>query len=115
MIRRPPRSTLFPYTTLFRSPGRQVRRRVDRAVVSHEEQRGGMDLEVEMGRSPRRVAGVADEADHVPPAHLGAVPGQGRERRKMSVVELVALGVAQPQAVAADLLPADRKEDRKSV
>src|SRR3712207_7205406 len=24
MIRRPPRSTLFPYTTLFRSHGRQV-------------------------------------------------------------------------------------------
>src|SRR5260221_10790319 len=24
MIRRPPRSTLFPYTTLFRSQGRQV-------------------------------------------------------------------------------------------
>src|SRR5258708_30545392 len=24
MIRRPPRSTLFPYTTLFRSPTRQV-------------------------------------------------------------------------------------------
>src|SRR5258707_10606358 len=23
MIRRPPRSTLFPYTTLFRSPGRK--------------------------------------------------------------------------------------------
>src|SRR2546422_1735806 len=26
MIRRPPRSTLFPYTTLFRSPDPQVRR-----------------------------------------------------------------------------------------
>src|SRR2546428_12415326 len=26
MIRRPPRSTLFPYTTLFRSPGLHVRR-----------------------------------------------------------------------------------------
>src|SRR3712207_8759264 len=25
MIRRPPRSTLFPYTTLFRSPDEQVR------------------------------------------------------------------------------------------
>src|SRR5260221_6039945 len=25
MIRRPPRSTLFPYTTLFRSPGRADR------------------------------------------------------------------------------------------
>src|SRR3712207_8822012 len=24
MIRRPPRSTLFPYTTLFRSPGRRT-------------------------------------------------------------------------------------------
>src|ERR1043166_2744 len=36
MIRRPPRSTLFPYTTLFRSvadrvvdDGREIRRRVD--------------------------------------------------------------------------------------
>src|SRR2546430_4333550 len=27
MIRRPPRSTLFPYTTLFRSPRRGVRAR----------------------------------------------------------------------------------------
>src|SRR5258707_5905443 len=27
MIRRPPRSTLFPYTTLFRSSGRAFRRR----------------------------------------------------------------------------------------
>src|SRR3712207_8007772 len=26
MIRRPPRSTLFPYTTLFRSPARALRR-----------------------------------------------------------------------------------------
>src|SRR6266705_2554642 len=27
MIRRPPRSTLFPYTTLFRSPGHEGRHR----------------------------------------------------------------------------------------
>src|SRR2546428_13211075 len=35
MIRRPPRSTLFPYTTLFRSPIREVRSLqdlVDKAV-----------------------------------------------------------------------------------
>src|SRR5256885_5486985 len=31
MIRRPPRSTLFPYTTLFRSPWRSVRPQVDGA------------------------------------------------------------------------------------
>src|SRR6266542_5869724 len=30
MIRRPPRSTLFPYTTLFRSPGRWGCRRLRR-------------------------------------------------------------------------------------
>src|SRR5256885_14270954 len=30
MIRRPPRSTLFPYTTLFRSRPRQVDRRTGR-------------------------------------------------------------------------------------
>src|SRR3712207_7838722 len=34
MIRRPPRSTLFPYTTLFRSVGK-------RAVVGQEEEPGG--------------------------------------------------------------------------
>src|SRR5690348_17514272 len=31
MIRRPPRSTLFPYTTLFRPAGRAGRSRADRA------------------------------------------------------------------------------------
>src|SRR5256885_2742745 len=34
MIRRPPRSTLFPYTTLFRSPGGPFDR--ERAPVSEE-------------------------------------------------------------------------------
>src|SRR3712207_7458656 len=44
MIRRPPRSTLFPYTTLFRSRGRDARerhvdalRRLAAAVEQHEE------------------------------------------------------------------------------
>src|SRR3712207_8111663 len=32
MIRRPPRSTLFPYTTLFRSPGVRRQPRVDGAA-----------------------------------------------------------------------------------
>src|SRR5574337_1484503 len=38
MIRRPPRSTLFPYTTLFRSE-RRVPRHVD--VVAHATAHGG--------------------------------------------------------------------------
>src|SRR2546426_3610161 len=36
MIRRPPRSTLFPYTTLFRSRQRRQQRRVARPLL-HEQ------------------------------------------------------------------------------
>src|SRR3712207_5336439 len=36
MIRRPPRSTLFPYTTLFRSPGFMVGTKVEQAgIIRH--------------------------------------------------------------------------------
>src|SRR5438034_8098823 len=35
MIRRPPRSTLFPYTTLFRSPTTLDMPRVDTILVQH--------------------------------------------------------------------------------
>src|SRR6266571_8168907 len=41
MIRRPPRSTLFPYTTLFRS------RRADRPERRHRESRPGWDARSE--------------------------------------------------------------------
>src|SRR3712207_7548555 len=37
MIRRPPRSTLFPYTTLFRSAHQAVRQLVEAAVVRVDE------------------------------------------------------------------------------
>src|SRR2546430_9768134 len=43
MIRRPPRSTLFPYTTLFRSP------RVSRARIRP----GGQAAEPQPGSGPR--------------------------------------------------------------
>src|SRR5260221_5693964 len=37
MIRRPPRSTLFPYTTLFRSPRRKARNRRARGGLPDDE------------------------------------------------------------------------------
>src|SRR5437867_10719031 len=37
MLRRPPTSTLFPYTTLFRSFGNKLRRPLD----GHEDEAGG--------------------------------------------------------------------------
>src|SRR5256885_11095750 len=54
MIRRPPRSTLFPYTTLFRSPptARQLRR-PDPAVHFRESLRPGPRPRYAVGR-PRR-------------------------------------------------------------
>src|SRR5258708_9081983 len=39
MIRRPPRSTLFPYTTLFRSDGSNKLNRSRKARVSYKVQR----------------------------------------------------------------------------
>src|SRR5947199_8132260 len=53
MIRRPPRSTLFPYTTLFRSAVRKAH--------------------------PRRLPGGAELGDH--PAQAGALPGSVRRVR----------------------------------
>src|SRR3712207_8178062 len=55
MIRRPPRSTLFPYTTLFRSSGRRGRRgggRLLRGLREHVIKGGG----AARGRRRRRGA-----------------------------------------------------------
>src|SRR5256885_12183958 len=46
MIRRPPRSTLFPYTTLFRSSGTA--------------KFGGIEYTVRMNGSPDAIAGLGD-------------------------------------------------------
>src|SRR5690349_23583256 len=58
MIRRPPRSTLFPYTTLFRSPGDLERRAVEHVALHVDrdergagEQRIGVRV-ADAGRSP---------------------------------------------------------------
>src|SRR3712207_6863082 len=55
MIRRPPRSTLFPYTTLFRSDALGLRdppHLVDRAAHLEQEVPGGLGAE-----APRELAG----------------------------------------------------------
>src|SRR5690349_22882475 len=57
MIRRPPRSTLFPYTTLFRS---QVE--VGDALAEIETDKASMELEAEdAGVLTRIIAGEGDE------------------------------------------------------
>src|SRR3712207_8434624 len=72
MIRRPPRSTLFPYTTLFRSPG----------VV----QVGALDLVADEQRH-REGERQPREADDPHPVH-GAVPEGVRRRSEEHTSEL---------------------------
>src|SRR2546426_9658123 len=70
MIRRPPRSTLFPYTTLFRSVAREVHERQDvgrgRAASVHDEVRV-------LGGDLRAVDPLALEPALLdqPPGHVG--------------------------------------------
>src|SRR3712207_8966343 len=63
MIRRPPRSTLFPYTTLFRSRGAQHRARghIDRFACNGDEGAGrkGGTIDEGDGRDATTEQGVA--------------------------------------------------------
>src|SRR3712207_8310924 len=75
MIRRPPRSTLFPYTTLFRScPVTGLERRVRAAqleqhlhvgaLAAHQQQVGGRyHREARHGREPSRLGDWARDAE----------------------------------------------------
>src|SRR3712207_7488726 len=72
MIRRPPRSTLFPYTTLFRSPGATG---VDRALwvdADDAHPSAGDLLEVAAGAADR--AAGADAGDEAGDPAVGLLP-----------------------------------------
>src|SRR3712207_8787840 len=69
MIRRPPRSTLFPYTTLFRSGG---------GARAQGRDRPGL---------PQRAAPRARGGHHLPGALRGAGPARERCERERERVE----------------------------
>src|SRR2546427_7631433 len=58
MIRRPPRSTLFPYTTLFRSPGRLAR--AARVGARRRRETGHGPEEESRGSGQRKAARARD-------------------------------------------------------
>src|SRR2546426_8846220 len=74
MIRRPPRSTLFPYTTLFRSRHRAVRWRNLPALATP----GGPD---DRGRHGDQENGAADRAALQPDARSEIRHLHGRDRK----------------------------------
>src|SRR5256886_8683796 len=71
MIRRPPRSTLFPYTTLFRSPSRRAA--PDGPAGPHRKRPAG----------PSHAPGTTDRSRPMPAPPIG-VPGAARCRRSTS-------------------------------
>src|SRR3712207_7461828 len=80
MIRRPPRSTLFPYTTLFRSGGG-----ADRSLSNGPPRRGGPGVE---GSNPeaRRSGGCRLRAGGRP-AGSGNLLGLGRSEEHTSELQ----------------------------
>src|SRR3712207_7767345 len=78
MIRRPPRSTLFPYTTLFRSVGRQ------KPDDRHHQVRGVQRLRPEeLGEgADRRVPALPD--DRLPDFVLGRPPAEDRKSTRLN-------------------------------
>src|SRR2546422_11682976 len=82
MIRRPPRSTLFPYTTLFRSHAGNRERAEALAGAAAEPQ----------ADAPRRQSGA--------PVTLGDAPGDPGAQRQMPVPDVVGLA-ERPVALEA--------------
>src|SRR3712207_8305590 len=75
MIRRPPRSTLFPYTTLFRSEGRATRAGAREPVAIRGEARPLLVA----AQPVRRQAEVAREGLLARVARPGLVAGRSEE------------------------------------
>src|SRR5437588_6215459 len=75
MIRRPPRSTLFPYTTLFRSV-REDAERHRLAPAPHEDRPDEAEHQIEPDRRRKRPGDVRTEAERA-----GAAIGAGPDRK----------------------------------
>src|SRR3712207_9532844 len=79
MIRRPPRSTLFPYTTLFRSDGEAQpaapRRTADRTLGPHRRRPPAVTFCAGLPRRPRAALGLPGGSVH--PAAAGSGEGTG--------------------------------------
>src|SRR3712207_8197498 len=85
MIRRPPRSTLFPYTTLFRS-GRhvlQLQRVADRA----QQQGAGEDTEQPAASAEDGDPAEQDRRDHLQLQALGVVGAGTRSEEHTSELQ----------------------------
>src|SRR6266852_9388052 len=125
MIRRPPRSTLFPYTTLFRSPRPPWALARRRDLVSKARRsigrgrapvlwRAGQDRQLPGRRLDgvaRRATGVADHDGAVSPRRLGRGCGPARPRRDPphAALSTQVADRLEPCPTGAGVWPADRR------
>src|SRR2546425_9196584 len=111
MIRRPPRSTLFPYTTLFRSSSE--------ARVEPEGEPGALAAHGDVEAHDRPLVGLEPQAD--PPVSPELVQGVFRGRGHRSPVEdegqldrgrslPAILGLQQRELLAAEPLAVERPQ-----
>src|SRR2546422_11287045 len=129
MIRRPPRSTLFPYTTLFRSPGHigdaPVQLAVDEVADAPQSQadrdgRGGQvgDAVERISFAPAEGANSADDAEQPSVEGHPAFPDRQELRRMVEVVgqvveEDVAEAAAEDHAKSGVQDEVMRSEERR--
>src|ERR1035437_2590153 len=81
MIRRPPRSTLFPYTTLFRA----ARRRRARQLAAPLDPGAVARLRGMQGASYRRLRTVSDDQLAIGPGDRSAVDDERLQRSEQSL------------------------------
>src|SRR2546430_16286848 len=67
MIRRPPRSTLFPYTTLFRS-ARGVQHEVDQALTALKTDLSWVERRLTGGAGPSSLSSALERLEKLPEA-----------------------------------------------
>src|SRR3989442_9806677 len=83
MIRRPPRSTLFPYTTLFRSSDDVSRQALDDAAIRRVRDGGGDQCTVPA--SPRRgTDGLVGRVRPADPDGVRLGPSQDRKSTRLN-------------------------------
>src|SRR5215213_6919709 len=99
MIRRPPRSTLFPYTTLFRSWDVRPARDLQELCLAVEEARDALWLE--LGRSPT-VTDLAAYVDRAPEEVMEAL--QASDSRSLRSLDAPAHEEEGDSASAGDLI-----------
>src|SRR2546425_1793517 len=101
MIRRPPRSTLFPYTTLFRSPFLSS---VSRLPATYCMRLGALELRADRQMTRQHRPGLAamhPRGRDLEAAHVNAVEPQQRQharigRQRAAVMRHGDLGHAEP-------------------